>query len=225
MKEFKARKSKVIQPTNRNIQMKGSLWYFGECTHSHYREYDLAVLQAQQGRTAVDTVTEAEEDQDEKPESIQVLKLGFDFLMDQDLLYHPFDVYTPQRKITQIHLLNFLIYEMKQEFNKEIRHFVEMKKSEIQKIEEKNARIAEIAAELKEDIPLFHPELDEDELPESVFTVKESEMTSVRMLTQEEQEAVQQQQKEKEKAMEKRNESAERGLKVMMGGVLEVSSP
>ncbi len=81
-----------------------------------------------------------------------------------DLLYHPFDLHTPQRKVTQINILQWIIYERKKEFNKEILSVLELKKMEIAKMEERNERINEIANELNEKVEMFHPGFDDDEV-------------------------------------------------------------
>ncbi len=53
---------------------------------------------------------------------------------------------------------------------------VKSKQDEIGKIEEKNERIVSILQQLQLNEKIYHPELDEDEIPESVIKVADSEV-------------------------------------------------
>lgn len=57
---------------------------------------------------------------------------------------------------------------------------MESKKQELNKIEERNERIVEIATELGEKIELFQASLDPSELPESVLHVSDSQITATK---------------------------------------------
>jgi hypothetical protein len=201
-KDFKQRKKQLqsLLPASTNLTMNSSMREF---------EHQLVNFSKKQLPKPKD---DKEDDVQEDEDSDQL----------QDLLYHPFDLHTSHRKISQINLLKWIIYEKKKEFNKEIHSILELKKSEIQKIEEKNERIKEIITELKENVDIFHPLLDEDEVPSMVLVVRDDEVKAVKFMSEQERQALEARELELQQlANQKKDDSGERGLKSMMGGTLE----
>jgi hypothetical protein len=202
LKEFKQRKAlaRHMQLPIVNASMAGSM-----------RELELA-LASQHYKKQPKNQSQDIEDYVEEEEPSKV----------QDLLYHPIDLHTPQRKINQIHLLKWNIRQIKKEFNKEVLAVLDIKRTEIGKIEEKNERIREIEKELSETVDSFHPQLDDSETPENVLTVKDEEVSAEKFLSEEEIAYTKQRLADQERLQsEKKDDSGERGLRVMMGGTLE----
>ncbi|KAJ1563371.1 Cilia- and flagella-associated protein 43, partial [Nowakowskiella sp. JEL0078] len=156
------------------------------------------------------------------------------------LLYDSFELTTNERKITQIHLLGEVILDIKTAFNEKFREFEKLKGDEISKIEDKNDRINQIMQELQIQETLFRPYLDEDEVPERIITVNDSEVTIEKVLIEEvegvnlinlnkqyitadEKKKIEEKQKLDEERLRAAQEDnfRERALLTMMGGRLE----
>jgi hypothetical protein len=75
-----------------------------------------------------------------------------------------------------VYLLAEIIDDIKLAFNQTFSDMVKSKQDEIGKIEEKNERIVSILQQLQLNEKIYHPELDEDEIPESVIKVADSEV-------------------------------------------------
>lgn len=72
-----------------------------------------------------------------------------DIITDNErLMFSPFDLYTRQRKVNQIHLIKACIVEMKSDFNKEFDEVHQLKKQTVQKILQTNEKIVDILEEL-----------------------------------------------------------------------------
>ena len=70
-------------------------------------------------------------------------------------------------------------------FNSQFKKVFNQKKAELTRIQEKNARIEKIQEELGLPIGTTAPTLDEWEMPEYVFTVKDEEVNVEKVLTDE----------------------------------------
>lgn len=60
-------------------------------------------------------------------------------------------------------------------FNETFNEFYQLKRREIEHIHDKAKRIAEIQAELRQENPIYRPQLLPEEVPESILTVLDSE--------------------------------------------------
>ena len=151
-----------------------------------------------------------------------VEETGKTFTSSLDYLYHPADCITNQRKRVQIVLLKLRIDEIKHAFNTKFRQFIELKQSEMYRLEEKADRLQEIFAELHVEDAVFRPQWTLDELPEKVFVVEDSEITAEKVLSREEREKLELEEKDRQERLRRQAEddSKDRALMDMMGGKL-----
>ena len=101
---------------------------------------------------------------------------------------------------------------------------IQIKQDEIAKIEEKNERISIILTELEAaNEVIYHPELDDDEIPENVILVKDSEVKEEKYLNAEERKRLEEKLKaEKERLLAQQQDNyRERALVDMMNGKLD----
>ncbi|KAJ3135363.1 Cilia- and flagella-associated protein 43 [Physocladia obscura] len=153
----------------------------------------------------------------------------------KSLLYDDFELTTNERKRTQIILLQEAV-----EFNSTFKEIIKMKKDEIIKIDDKNERICNITAELQqtpgatavattniEELAIFRPQLDEDEVPERIIQVDDSEVKAEKQfIGPEELRKIEEKKREDEERRRAAQEDnyRERGLMMMMGGTLDDKS-
>ncbi|KAI8847634.1 hypothetical protein BC829DRAFT_395910 [Chytridium lagenaria] len=152
------------------------------------------------------------------PPPIESLKMDT-----KSLLFDPLELTTNERRRTQIFLLKEVNFDIKSEFNNRFKDFAKLKNDEILKIEDKNERILAIINELQISESMFHPALDEDEVPERIVTVDDEEVKAEKFISPEEQkrqEELKRQEEERLRASQEDN-SRERALMMMMGGKLE----
>lgn len=151
------------------------------------------------------------------------------------LMYSDFDVYAPTRKVVQIQLMRHKINQVREAFNAEFARTRKLKKAEVDKIMDLQARLQEIDAELEklggstlslrpEDkfVVRTHPEEDLEE----ALKVQDDEVTVEKVLTEEERIKHEEQQRAEEAAMRRsqNDNTGERALKAMMGGTLQAKS-
>jgi len=139
------------------------------------------------------------------------------------LLYHSFELYTLQRRVTQMVLLGAEADSIKERVNDSIKAMMTRKLADIDKIAEKRERIIEIFAELGvEDEPEMVT-LDAAEVAESVLEVTDDEVIAEKVLTEAEQRALEEKLRQDEEARRRAgaDDSASRALKDMMGGTLD----
>ncbi|TPX48272.1 hypothetical protein SeMB42_g03068 [Synchytrium endobioticum] len=144
-------------------------------------------------------------------------------LTTKQLLYDPTELTSVEKRVQQILLLSEVALDVKMEFNARFREVAKTKRDEITRIEEKNDRIAEIMADLQIQEPIFHPSLDDAEVPERVIEVKPEEIKALRFITPEERRKLDEkrrQDEERQRAAQE-DDSKARALQVMMGGKLE----
>jgi hypothetical protein len=103
-----------------------------------------------------------------------------------DLLYDAFELYTDQRKRTQIEMIKEVIYELKRDYNAEFTALESYKQDQLYVIKEKMEAIAELQANLKQEPELFDPKPHPLETPKIIFDVAEDEIKCEKYLTQEE---------------------------------------
>ncbi|EGF83145.1 hypothetical protein BATDEDRAFT_34015 [Batrachochytrium dendrobatidis JAM81] len=114
------------------------------------------------------------------------------------LLYDPFELNTKERRRIQSVLLGECILDIKAEFNRRFDIMFKQKQDEIIKIEEKNERIAEILLQLQLEETVFHPELSNDEQPQRVIEVQDSEVKVQKFVNTEEQKRIEEKRRQDE---------------------------
>lgn len=139
------------------------------------------------------------------------------------LLYEHLELITNERRRIQIMLLDEVNNEIKLDFNDKFKDVIKMKQDDIVKIEEKNERIQNILAELQIQDTIFHPTLDDDEIPERIIEVRDSEVKAEKFITAEERRRLEEKrlQEEERRRAQQSDNSRERALMMMMGGKLE----
>ena len=122
-------------------------------------------------------------------------------------------------------ILQDCIYRIKETFNKEFSEAFRAKENEIARIREKNIRISKIINQLKLDDTLIEPTLDEDEQPDRLLVVDDSEVTTEKYISPEEQKRMEEAEKAEEarRLAEMGDNPRERALNMMMGGRLEAN--
>jgi len=147
-------------------------------------------------------------------------KKSSDELFPPFLLYHPLTCITGIRKRSQAVLLKVKIEHLQRQFNTKFESHYDLKETEIATINEKAKRIAEIQDEMQMTAEIYRPKLSPDEIPETILTVQDSEVKSVKVLSKEEQEAKERREEEaRRKALE--DDGPERALQDFMNGTLE----
>ena len=139
---------------------------------------------------------------------------------DVKLLYDPFQIVTLNRKITQLVIIQNCIFEELTKFNAEFDEMLNKKVNLVQSLEEKNKRIRQLIRILKlnpDDYEIFDPVVQHDENPESFLTVREDEVHLKKQLDEGD--------KKQEQSDELEKDSfAERALRQMMGGNINMNS-
>ena len=137
-----------------------------------------------------------------------------------DLIYEPYELHTDVRKRNQIELLKAVVFELKDDFNKEFVDLEKGKEDQIFLIKEKNEMISELLYNLKQEEELFEPKSHELENPEAILEVNPDEIKVERYLTKEERAKQDEERriKEEREAALKGDNVGQRGLKAMMGG-------
>ncbi|XP_071302063.1 cilia- and flagella-associated protein 43 isoform X1 [Agelaius tricolor] len=139
------------------------------------------------------------------------------------ILYHQCDLHTKEQKLHQTILLKDVIYKVKAAFNEEFNIVLQKKEQEIARVKERNLKIQEILQQLDLQVELWEPGLTDDEMPERVLTVQDSEIKAEKYMTQEEKEQAEMLAKlERERRLAATDDERLRALDDMMGGVLEL---
>uniref|UniRef100_A0A7S0Y3F9 Uncharacterized protein n=2 Tax=Hemiselmis andersenii TaxID=464988 RepID=A0A7S0Y3F9_HEMAN len=179
---------------------------------------ELAVADTAAGGDAAARVAEAAEgvlqgETAEDPDEVWIRN------QDDPCLYHRFEVSTRERKTSQIIMLEDCITRAKQSFNTLFDDFMKRKVVVLGKIEEKNLRIVEIQEELGSNEELFDARLNDEEQPDRVLIVEDSDVKVEKWVSKEE---IRRRQEEEEAAKKKGEgeDAADRALMGMMGGTL-----
>ncbi|KAI8926587.1 WD40-repeat-containing domain protein [Entophlyctis helioformis] len=114
------------------------------------------------------------------------------------LLYDPFELTTNERRRIQVTLLGEYILDIKTEYNDRFKDMAKTKQDEMTKIEEKNERITTILGQLQLQESVYHPELDDDEVPSRIIEVLDSEVKIERFITAEERKRLEEKRKQEE---------------------------
>ncbi|XP_068544544.1 cilia- and flagella-associated protein 43 isoform X2 [Anas acuta] len=193
------------------------------------RKIEAADLKVQ--KKSLETVSETEEEE-EKAEEVMAGastsccldgSLSSQYGGDTSVLYHQLDLNSREQKVNQIVLLKDIIYKVKTAFNKEFDIVARQKEQEIARVKERNLKIQEILAQLDLQVEVWEPGLTDDEMPEQVLTVQDSEIKAEKYLTPQERERAEMLAKlEMERRLIALDNERLRALNDMMGGVLEV---
>ncbi|XP_023183598.1 cilia- and flagella-associated protein 43 isoform X1 [Xiphophorus maculatus] len=138
-------------------------------------------------------------------------------------LYDQFSMQTVEQRINQIILLQDLIYDIKMAFNSDFEALFKRKLKEIKFVVDVNKNIRDIMLELDIQQTLWEPSLTDMEWPERLFIVEDSEIEVEKYLTPEQKAEEERLRLEKEACLAAhKDDSRQRALNDMMGGVLEV---
>ena len=139
-----------------------------------------------------------------------------------DLLYDAFELYTDQRKRTQIELIKEVIFELKRDYNKEFATLEALKQEELYKIKERMEQISELQSNLKHPVEEYNEKKHLLETPKYIFEVADDEIKCEKYLTSEERARLEEEERKRleREAKLKGDTVGQRGLKVMMGGEL-----
>ncbi|VDQ00912.1 unnamed protein product [Trichobilharzia regenti] len=137
------------------------------------------------------------------------------------------ELYTRMQKVYQIVLTKQTIHQMKECFNKEFNEVYEKKADQLALIRSKLSRIRKIHTDLQQTNALKYlidPRFDQDEEPEQLLTVTDSEIKVEKYLSPEQLAEIEARRlaEEERRRREKLDNWRERGLEDMMGGVLEI---
>jgi hypothetical protein len=137
-----------------------------------------------------------------------------------DMIYEPFELYSDIKKRNQIELIKAVIFQMKEDFNKEFSDLKQNKLDQEFAIQDKNEQIKELLENLKQEEELFTPEPHQLEDPSHILKVEEDEIKVEKYLTKEEREALEEERRRQaeREALLKGDNVGQRGLKTMLGG-------
>ncbi|XP_070608857.1 cilia- and flagella-associated protein 43 isoform X2 [Erythrolamprus reginae] len=167
---------------------------------------------------------EKTEEEEEKKIDALVGSLSAMYGGNTSLLYSQMELHTREEKISQIILLQDIIYSMKSAFNKEFDSVARMKEQEIARVKEKNIRISQILNQLDIKEEIWVPTLTDNEKPERALVVQESEIKVEKYLTpvQKAKNKIMARIEYKRRLAAQGDNARERGLMDMMNGVLEI---
>nr|CAH8857002.1 unnamed protein product [Trichobilharzia regenti] len=170
------------------------------------------------------------DDEEDEEKSINRILAGstakeFGGSTEQD--YSQMELYTRMQKVYQIVLTKQTIHQMKECFNKEFNEVYEKKADQLALIRSKLSRIRKIHTDLQQTNALKYlidPRFDQDEEPEQLLTVTDSEIKVEKYLSPEQLAEIEARRlaEEERRRREKLDNWRERGLEDMMGGVLEI---
>ncbi|KFQ28493.1 WD repeat-containing protein 96, partial [Merops nubicus] len=196
------------------------------------KKLETANLKVQKENLEIESETVLPKDKGEKAEEVMadggtscclIGSLSSQYGGDTSILYHQWDLHTREQKVHQIVLLKDIIYKVKTAFNKEFDKVARQKEQEIARVKERNLRIQEILAQLDLQVEVWETDLTDDEIPERVLTVQDSEIKAEKYLTEQEREKAEMLAKlEMERNLAAMDNERIRALNDMMGGVLEV---
>ncbi|XP_033633066.1 cilia- and flagella-associated protein 43-like isoform X1 [Asterias rubens] len=164
------------------------------------------------------------EEGDGKEQPSTIGSLGAQYGGGSDLFYSQFELHTRQQKRNQILLLQDAIYRIKMAFNREFDEIFRAREQEIGRINDRNLRIMKIMEDLSSKEKVWKPQMDDDEKPEKLLTVEDSEVKVEKFITAEQRAKMEEEEakEEERKLREKGDNARDRALDMMMGGVLEI---
>uniref|UniRef100_A0A7M4F3D5 Cilia- and flagella-associated protein 43 n=1 Tax=Crocodylus porosus TaxID=8502 RepID=A0A7M4F3D5_CROPO len=143
-----------------------------ECIRKEIIEFQLPTVSSKEEGEKVEEDVVA----DETTPIALIGSLSAQYGGDTAVLYPQMDLHTREQKINQIILLQDIIYRVKTAFNKEFDIVARQKEQEIARVKERNLRIQEILTQLDLQEEVWEPTLTDDEIPERVLTVQDSEV-------------------------------------------------
>nr|XP_060624330.1 cilia- and flagella-associated protein 43 [Anolis sagrei ordinatus] len=162
----------------------------------------------------------------EEEENVDTLvgSLSSSYGGDTSVLYPQMDLHTREEKISQIILLQDIIYNVKSAFNSDFNSVIRMKELEIARVKERNMRISEILNQLDIHEEIWVPTLSDNEQPDRAMSVLDSEIKAEKYLTpvQKAKEKIMTKVEHKRRLAAQRDNARERALMDMMNGVLEI---
>ncbi|XP_023282389.1 cilia- and flagella-associated protein 43 [Seriola lalandi dorsalis] len=185
-----------------------------------------ACTQSSLKKSSSTTSTKEEEqgEQDHMAESTAVTgsfsaQLGYS----SPYIYDQFSLQTTEQRINQIVLLQDLIYRIKTAFNTEFEALHRQKVQELNRVRDRNRHIREIMLELDMKEKLWESSLTNNEWPERLLTVDDSEIKAEKYLTEEQKKEEEKKKLEDQRRLAAKGDSCrDRALDDMMDGVLEV---
>jgi hypothetical protein len=138
------------------------------------------------------------------------------------LLYHPLVCRTPIQRRTQIRLLEQLCRDMARHYNTRFDALRKAKTDDMERIHARTKRMVQILGILKRSEELFEPQLQPEEVPQSVLKVAGEEVGFAPWEDPEEKSRREVEERRKaEEAAKNRDDAPERALDDMMRGTLE----
>ncbi|KAI3363278.1 hypothetical protein L3Q82_011908 [Scortum barcoo] len=138
-------------------------------------------------------------------------------------VYDQFSLQTTEQRISQIILLQDVIYRIKTAFNADFEAVHRQKVQELNRVRDRNRHIREIMLELDMKEKLWEPRLTNSEQPERLLTVDDSEIKAEKYLTPEQKKEEERKKLEEQRRLAAKGDNVrERALDDMMDGVLEV---
>nr|XP_008104849.1 PREDICTED: cilia- and flagella-associated protein 43 [Anolis carolinensis] len=167
---------------------------------------------------------EGEKIEEEETVDSLVGSLSSSYGGDTSVLYPQMDLHTREEKISQIILLQDIIYNVKSAFNSDFASVIRMKELEIARVKERNMRISEILNQLDIHEDIWVPTLSNNEQPDRAMSVLDSEIKAEKYLTpvQKAKEKIMAKVEHKRRLAAQRDNARERALMDMMNGVLEI---
>jgi hypothetical protein len=164
-----------------------------------------------------------EEDEEEAPTLDALAKETADEQDTVGLLYPPLALYTPRQKRTQIVLLGELLREMRAAFNAHFQTLHAAKDDCMDKINERSARLEEIANELESGEKPFRPTWQASELVDSILDIdKEVTTAPYESPAQKAARAKEEEEQRRRDAARAGDDAMNRALDDMMNGTLAV---
>ena len=141
----------------------------------------------------------------------------------EPFLYNPWLVFTKNRAIMQIRLLEGRAMHLKSQFNAEFSALQERKVEDRNKMEDRNNRAKVLIKELDEPHILFTPSIDPDEKPKELLTVHDEEVPADKSTDPTEKKRLAAVEMERQRWLERHGDdgSSDRALKVWMDGRLD----
>ncbi|XP_039994475.1 cilia- and flagella-associated protein 43 [Xiphias gladius] len=166
---------------------------------------------------------EEQREEDHTAESAAVTgSFSIQFGYSNPYIYDQFSLQTTEQRINQIILLQDVIYRIKTAFNTEFEAVHRQKVQELNRVKERKRHIGEIMLELDMKEKLWEPSLTNNEWPERLLTVEDSEIKAQKYHTPEQKMEERKKLEEQRRLAAKSDNCRERALDDMMDGVLEV---
>lgn len=209
---------KILEVTNYPIKKRTKEELYMAMKIKRLRAAEVKVQSAFQ-KSGIEKGDDVENEKAEK-----IVQFGFESSPENHiLLFNPFEIKSKEKRRIQSCILRECIQDIKKQFNERFTELARNKQDEISRIEEKNERIIVILGQLGIQEEVYHPELDLDEVPENIITVKDSEVKIERVFSAEERrkEENKRRQEDERLRLEAEDNGRMRALMTMMNGKLD----